>query len=276
VLPIATGAAFSDALASWSTAPMRVALAIVWLAWGIGLLALFAPRPWGLTSLRVIAPLGVVATILTITSTSSGGATIALTNAIVAAILVLAAPVNEASANALAYGDESRAPLHIPTPLLFGPVPLGVALVGAGAVTGPLLLADQRFVVGALATIIGWPLAFACARSLHSLARRWLVIVPAGITLADPLTLADPVLVRRENITSLHREPSRAVADGALDLRLGTTAGSVALELVEPAAFTRRRGRAGGEVLEATGVVTAVVRPLAVLQLAAARRIPTG
>ena len=102
------------------------------------------------------------------------------------------------------------------------------------------------------------------------------MIVPAGLTIADPLTLADPVLVRRENVASLHREPSPAVADGALDLRLGTSAGNVVLDLVEPAAFTHRRGRAGGEVVEATGVVLAVVQPAAALQRAAARRIPTA
>jgi hypothetical protein len=275
VLPVATGSAFGDALASWSTAPARVATVLLWLAWGVGLLALFAPRPWGLTALRIVAPLGVIATIATITSTSSGAATIALTNAMLAAILALASPVNEACANALAYGDEWRAPLHVPTPLLIAPVPLGILLVGVGAASGPLLLADGRFIVGAIAFVLGMIVAFACVRSLHALSRRWLVVVPAGLTIADPLTLADPVLMRRETITAVRRVSLALPAD-TLDLRLGTTAGALEIELTEPAAFARRRGRAGGEAVEATGIAVAVVRPVALLELVAARRIPTG
>jgi hypothetical protein len=159
--------------------------------------------------------------------------------------------------------------------LLIAPVPLGVLLIGVGVVSGPLLLADSRFVVGAIALVIGWIIAFACVRSLHALSRRWLVVVPAGLTIADPLTLADPVLMRRETINSVHRVAVALPAD-ALDLRLGTTAGSLEIELAEPAAFARRRGRAGGEAVEAPGIAVAVVRPVALLALVAARRIPTG
>ena len=54
------------------------------------------------------------------------------------------------------------------------------AAVVVGALAGPLLLAAEQWVAGAIAIVIGWPLARFGSRSLHRLAQRWLVFVPAG------------------------------------------------------------------------------------------------
>ena len=126
--------------------PARRALAAVllWAAWTLGLVALLAPRPWGLTSLRVVAPAAVVVALLAIGSTSAASATLAVTSVVVAAAFALSAPVAQAAGNALAYGDEIRFPLRIPLALFFGPVPLAVALIAAGASVGPLLLAERE------------------------------------------------------------------------------------------------------------------------------------
>src|SRR6185436_3105187 len=113
-----------DATDGWPRGPARLAEILLWAAWAAGLLALFAPRPWGLTTVRVVGPLGVVATIASVTSTTAGGAVIAISASIIATALALSAPMNFAAANALAYGDELRFPLRIPTPLLLGPIPL--------------------------------------------------------------------------------------------------------------------------------------------------------
>ena len=69
----------------------------------------------------------------------------------------------------MAYGDEIRFPLRIPLSLFLGPVPLAVLLIAAGVSAGPLLLADGRYVVGVVATVVGLPIAAALARSLHAL-----------------------------------------------------------------------------------------------------------
>ena len=203
VLPVSCGTAFADALDGWSTEPAAVAAALLWLAWAAGLLALFAPRPWGLTLLRIVAPLGVVSAATTFAGAGAGAAMLAVGTTGVAAVFALSAPVNEAAGNALAYGDEVRVPLRIPTPLLLGPIPLGLLLLGACIATGPIALADGRVALGVAAIIVGFPVAFAGVRSLHALAKRWLVLVPAGLTLVDPLTLLDPVLIRRQQVTAL-------------------------------------------------------------------------
>ncbi len=273
LLPVTTGTALGDATQSWSTAPARLAAVLLWLAWTAGLFALFAPRPWGLTLLRVVAPCGFVCVVLSATSTTATSAALALAGSGIAAVSVLSAPVAAATANALAYGHEQRFGLRIPAPLLLGPIPVAVALIGLGATSGPLLVADGRYLVGVPLTIVGFAVAALVARALHPLSCRWLVLVPAGIAVADPLTLTEPVLVRREHIASLRRSAKTSLPTEALDLRLGTLAGGVEMVLSEPVEFGRRRGRADAEIVATQLVEVAVVRADDAIAQARRRRI---
>jgi hypothetical protein len=275
LLPVSAGGALGDALAGWSTAPARVAAVLLWAAWTIGLVALLAPRPWGLTALRVVAPAAVILTLASVASTSATSAALALSSSAVASAFAMSAPVAHAAGNSMAYGDEVRFPLRVPMSLLLGPVPLAVVLVGAGAAAGPLLIAAGRIVVGVVVTALGFPVAYALIRSLHALSRRWLVLVPAGVVVVDPLTLADPVLMRREHIAGLGREPVGHRADDALDLRLGTQAGTIELTLDAPQSFARRRGRRDSELHDAGVVLVSTTRPAALVTLAGERRITT-
>jgi hypothetical protein len=274
LLPVSVGGALGDALASWSSVPARVAAVIMWCAWSIGLVALLAPRPWGLTALRIVAPALILVTLASVSSAGTQSALLAGTTAVVAAVFALSAPVAQSAVNALAYGDEVRFPLRVPVSLLVGPVPLAVVLAGAGACAGPLLLADGRIVVGVVVTLIGFAIAYAMVRSLHSLARRFLVLVPAGVVVVDPLTLADPVLMRREEIAQVRALDGRA-AHG-LDLRLGTRAGTVEITLRAPQSFARRRGRRDAELCDAGVVLVSTVRTAAFVATAADRRIATA
>jgi hypothetical protein len=273
LLPVTTGTAFGDATQSWSTAPARCAAVLLWLIWAGGLFALFAPRPWGLTLLRVVAPCGFICAVAASTATSAPSAALAIVGSGIAAALALSAPIAAATANALAYGDEQRFGLRVPLPLLLGPIPIAVVLIGVGVATGPLLLADGRYVVGAIALAIGVPVAALLVRVLHPMSCRWLVLVPAGIAIADPMTLTEPVLVRREQITSVRRTTATELPRSALDLRSGTLAGSVRIELSEAVEFGRRRGRADAEIVPTQLLAVAVVRADQALAQARTRRI---
>ena len=79
--------------------------------------------------------------------------------------------------------------------------------------------------------------------------------------------------MRREQISALKRTAKTALPAGALDLRLGTLAGSVQLALSEPAEFGRRRGRANAEIVATRLVAVAVVRADDALAQALSRRI---
>ncbi len=276
LLPVSAGGALGDALASWSTTPARVAAVLLWCAWAIGLVALLAPRPWGITALRIVAPAAVLLTLASVTSTSSASALLAGTTAIVACVFALSASVSQIAANSLAYGDEVRFPLRVPVSLLVGLVPVAVLLVGAGVSAGPLLLADGRIVVGVIATLVGLPIAYAMIRSLHSLARRLLVLVPAGVVVVDPLTLADPVLMRREEIAQISHIAHAPPAADALDLRLGTRSGTIEIVLRAPQSFARRKGRHDAALNDADVVLVSTVRTSAFVSTAGGRRIATA
>lgn len=258
LLPLTAGAALGDAVSDWADATARTMVVLAWAAWTFGLLALLAPRPWGLTGLRIVAPALVVGMIVGAPD-ATGVGRFGLPHALLAAFLVLGAPVAAATANALAYGDEVRHPLRIPAPLLLGPVPLAAIGVSIAVTTGPLLVAAGRTPVGFVASIIGGAVAVVLVRSLHALSRRWFVLVPAGITFVDPLTLTEPTLVRHADIVGVKQVPAGPPPGPALDLRLGTPWSAVAIGFTAPQPFTRRRGRDRAEVVEADAVVVSVV-----------------
>jgi hypothetical protein len=272
ILPVSVGTALSDALVSWSTTPARVATVLAWAGWSLGLIALFAPRTWGLTCLRVLAPAAVVVAFLAALGTDAGPAVVAIASSLVTAAFACSGPVAQAAANSEAYGDEIRFPLRIPPSLFLGPVPLAIAAVAGGVAVGPLLLADGRVAIGLVVTVAGLALAAVLVRSLHSLSRRWLVLVPAGLVVADPLTLADPVLMRREQIAGVERAPA-AGRDDVLDLRLGSAMGSVAVRLRAAQTFARRRGRRETVLHDADAILVSTVLTGAFIQAAGARRI---
>lgn len=278
-LPVTAGDALADATADWSTAPQVVLAVLAWGAWAGGLLAVAVPRPVGLTALRAIAPGFLVGAVLVAASGAADGpaaAVVAVVATALAQVLVARPGPARAAANASAYGDERRFPLRVPPGLFVGPLPLArLALVGA-VVTGPLLLADGRIVVGVVAVVVGVPVAGLAARALHSLSGRWAVLVPAGFVVVDPLTLADPVLFPRERIVTLAAAPAATRLDpDGLDLRLGASAGGLELRLDLPAELTRApRGRRPTTTVRTTQVLVAAGAARHLLAEAAERRIP--
>ena len=178
---------------------------MLWLAWGIGLLATFAPRPPTLTALRTIAPaFFVLAIVVGIDGSPSTIATVgALVATAITAVLSAGHDIALAAANSVSYGDEVRVPLRTPPALFLGPIPAARLLVVAGVAAPVLLLADERWVWGALALVVGVALLAVLPRALFRLSRRWAVLVPAGFVIVDPMTLADPVLFLREHVTTL-------------------------------------------------------------------------
>ena len=276
-LPLTAGPAAANALDSWSTGPQLVAAVLLWGAWACVLLGVLAPRPPGLTALRVVAP--VFFALAVVAAVAADASTVAAVGAILAtgitAVLAVTPTIAIAAANGIAYGDERRFPLKTPPVLLLGPLPLAPLLVGAGVATGPLLIAADQPVFGAITTVIGLPLAALMARALHGLSRRWVVLVPAGLVLVDPLTLPDPVLFLRERIVSLRAVDPRAPApNGTVDLRLGGLADSLGMTLDREAEFLfTRRGVRGAVPAKGTEVRFAAVRSGELLATAAERRI---
>ncbi|MCU1458828.1 MAG: hypothetical protein JWL73_2920 [Actinomycetia bacterium] len=277
LLPLTGGQAAREALSNWSGPTRVVAFTLLWIVWLIGLVGVFTPRPLGATAVRTGAPIFVVLAIVSafVQQVSAAAAAIAVIGTLVAFVLGATPAFGRASADGVAYGDERRFPLKVPPALFLGPLPLSVALLAAGISAGPLLLADGRWIWGAIATVVGWPLAVALLRSIHSLAKRWVVLVPAGIVVADAMTLSDSTLFPREYVASIAPVAAREPIGEAIDLRVGAVRDSLAIALTEPTDLIRvRRGRSQAEPVLATRLLVAPVAPRALRELARTRRLP--
>jgi hypothetical protein len=273
VLPLVTGPALGDALDDASRPVQLVASAGLWVGWAVVLVATLVPTTVSLTVLRVAAP-GTVAAALaaTVAGGPSTADVVGLVGVLVAALAAFWPGTGEAFVDGSSYGDERRMPLRVPGPLLAGPLVLLWAVAATGLAAGPLLLATKRWTLGAPALAVGLPAAWFAVRGLHTLARRWLVFVPNGVVVHDPLALAEPVLLRRVDVRSFGPAPAdtsaRDLTRGALGLAVEIT--------VEPPVSLVVAGGGRAAVHEATtagALLVTPTRPGAVLAEARRRRI---
>jgi len=273
-LPVTAGAALADALQPWSDETRVVATVLLWIAWALVLAALLVPRPVSATIARVGAPIAAGVAVLAAVwgDTSALAGTVAVVVTVVACALAVRGEFQRACAQGAAYGDEERFPLKVPPAIAFLILPVAIAIIGVGIATGPLLLADGRW-IGGLATAIGLPLAAVTGRLVHRVSLRWIVLVPAGLVVADPLTLTDPVLFPRDRIIGIGpADPGRRPPPDALDLRLGAAYGSCALLLTEEADI-QRRVRNRGVAVRAGLILVAPAGASRLLERAGKRRI---
>ena len=272
LLPFTLGELLGDAAADHAAALGTTVAVVGWAIWLAGLLASLVALPVALTALRVLAPLPLVAggTAAVGTAPSAvGWAGIVL--AALAAVAASSAEVGGWFVNGSSYGDERRMTLRVPSALLLGPVEGVWVLTTLPVLTGVVLLADGWTVVGAVLAAVGAATAVVGFRTLDRLARRWIVFVPAGITVVDDLALAEPVLFPRTAIVRLGPAP---VGTRALALTAGAAGLIVEVDLDRPVelATAVRRGRAATPQ-EVTGVLLAPARPGEMLRHAEERRI---
>jgi hypothetical protein len=269
VLPLALGPSLGDALDTTSEAVGLVVEILLWLGWAVGLVALLVPRTVGLTTIRILAALVPVAAVWSVGAGGVEGWDL-VTVAVASALLVLALTpqVGQRFVDGSSYGPERRLLLRPPAALLFGPVELATAVVGAGLVTGPLLLAAQRWLAGAVMVVVGPVIAAGAARSLHGLSRRWLVLVPGGVVVHDPLTLTDPVLLPGDSLVTV----APALADTtALDLTQRATGLAIEIRMTEPVQLGLARPRPEGETVRSAAMIITPSRPAELLTEVGAR-----
>lgn len=278
VLPVVAGPAIADAFADRSRAVQVVASVLAWSCWGGVLAASLVPRTVTLTVVRALAPGAVPLAVWA--AAASDEPVWGLAGAVIAVVAVVAA-LTPATADAFvdgsSYGDERRVALRVPIAMAVGPVPIAWLLAAAGLVTGPLLLAADQWVAGGIALVVGLPTVVAVALRLHVLSRRWLVFVPAGVVVHDPIAMAEPVLLQRHLLRSIGPAGAEAASDdGALDLTGGALGLALELRTAEPFKIGLRRGR---ETVETAGVPAVLVtpgRPATALEIAAERKLPVA
>lgn len=181
-------------------------LAWGWALWLITAAALLVPTPISLTAIRICAPVVVAGSVAVLWH---GDPT---QNAFLQAFAFAGAVITWRSAHHKivvdemvqggAYGQELRFALRTPWPYV---VPAIVAwlLLMCGLVVGTLLLAAQQWIAGVILTAVGVVLVRTVPRRIHRLSRRWLVLVPAGVVVHDHIVLAETMMLRRHNVTSI-------------------------------------------------------------------------
>jgi hypothetical protein len=269
VVPFTVGTAVASALDDRSTPVQLCAAVLLWGGWLAIVVGLLVPRPAGLVGIRVGA-LTVAALALWSADSATEWAVAGLSAALVVVVALLPA-TGEWLVNGTAYGYERRYLLRAPAAVMVGPIVLAAAALPAAIVVGPLLLASEQWVAGALATVAGAALAFVLYRALHSMAIRWVVLVPAGLVLKDHLALLDPMLFRRTDIEILRRAP--ADSDG-LDLTAGALGLALEARLRDEQEIHRMRPvRRGAEPFQAWKLLFTPTRPAQLLADAAERKI---
>jgi hypothetical protein len=264
VLPFVTGPAFADALDGRSTPVRTAASVLLWAVWGVTLCASLVLHPVSLTLLRLVAPTALAAAAWAALQDGVGGAgLLAVAATALATLLVFLPETGVVYVNGPAYPNERRYPLRVPGALLLGPLELAWAVTAGAPVAAVLLLAAGRPVPGIAAALVAAAAGWFLGRALHGLSRRWVVFVPAGFVVHDPMTLVDPVLFPKLQIAAI--EPAEAGTD-ALDLTQGSPGMAVELRLRETAGLVLTKpGERVGPTVDADRILVTPTRPGKVL-----------
>ena len=119
--------------------------------------------------------------------------------ALLASLLVAAAETGRTYLQASAYGDERRFGLRPPLGYLTATVLTWLVWVTA-VITAPLAWAARAWWLALATTLLAVAATLTLPRRWHQLSRRWLVFVPAGLVVHDPVVLADSLLLQRSRV----------------------------------------------------------------------------
>jgi hypothetical protein len=272
-LPFTLWPALGEALRHHSQAVRVTASAGSWAVWAVVLLATLVPHPAGLTVLRCVTPAALGCAIAAAGSgqASTIAASAAVAWAAVVATLSFLPRTGVLFVNGPAYPNERRFLLAVPGALLLGPVELTGLAVSGLPIAAALLLAARQWAAGAVTTVVAVAAVVWLGRALYGLTRRWVVFVPAGLVLHDPMALTEPVLFPKRVIDTLG--PAEQGSD-SLDLTIRAIGLALELRLKEKMPMTRLVGpRRRPEEGASARLLFTPTRAGAVLAEAASRQI---
>lgn len=244
------------------------------LGWAAAVAAMAVPSVVSLTATRVIVPLSVPVAAVAIVAGAGGAGWVLLAVSTVAAVVACSGELGRAFVQASAYGEEDRHLLRPPPAYALAAV-ISWALSAAATIAAVLSLADRRWIVAGAMVVVAAGLVVWSWPRWHRLSRRWFVTVPVGVVVHDHLVLAETLMLRRQELATVHLAP---VGTDAADLT--GPAGGHAIEIVTSESVTAILAGTprdpGGTAIHLTGCLVAPTRPGRVLASIAARRFPVG
>lgn len=213
---------WSNATDQRSSAVVAMVAIQAWLAWTAVASALLVPSPVSLTVIRCAVPLMLVASI-------ASGSLLSISACLVAIFSASQPIFCDKNAQGGAYGDEVRFTLRTPVSYM---LPAGVAwaIFFGSCSAGLILVAARQYFIGIPLVVFSAALSRTAPRRLHRLARRWLVVVPAGIVVHDNLVLAETVMVRKNHVAAISKINS---AGETADFTGGVTGPRIAITITE-------------------------------------------
>ncbi len=243
-----------------------------WSLWGVVMVALAIPAVRSLTVARVVGPLSLVASIIAaVAGARALDVAALLIPAVIACAAIFTADLGRSFVQASSYGDEERLPLRLP--VAAGTAAIVTWLLWAPAVVlGPVLVGARNVVLGGVLTLLAVAGAVLLLPRWHRFSRRWLVLVPAGLVVHDPVVLADTLMVRANQLVGMRLAPADTEAADLTGPASGYAIEVQASETVTTVfAFTPREPN--GRAIHMTGFLISPSRPGDALRTAAARGI---
>ncbi len=265
--------AIISAAHSRSALAENVSATIWWVVAGAVVVALIVCGPIALTAIRMLAPASVpVAAATLVLGASAVRGLAALVAAMLTTLTAFTAETGEAVVQVSAYGDERRLPLRVPAAMHL-PIAVSWVLWFATSFAGAISLAAGRLIVGIGLLVVASVLTWLVGQRLHRFSCRWLVSVPAGVVVHDPVVLAETLMMLRPNVEHAHL----ALADTEAADLTGPAAGHAleitVREMVQVVlAATPRSPK--GTAIHAQSILVAPSRAGRALRVLADRKIP--
>ncbi len=245
------------------------------IAIGVAVLSLIVPSALGLTVIRLLTPATVPAAAVAWwygDRPALGAAAVAL--AVVTTLVAFSGEAGEAMVQGASYGDERRFPLRVPAALV-PPIAVSWVLWCAALVAGVVVLAHGAWAVGLALAAVAVALTWFLFRRFHRFSRRWLVLVPAGVVVHDPVLLGETLMVQRTNVA---RVQLALAGTEAADLT-GPAAGhavDVAVHDMVLAVFPATETDPKGKAIHVQSFLVAPSRPGRALLAMADAKLPVG
>ncbi len=277
IQPFTGGVVIGEALSD-ADDPFRTTVSVAaWVAWLLILVAIAVPRPVTLTIARLGTAGGVAATVWATIDVdgnhpdvSTAVIAIGLVAAVAAFVAINLPGVGDRFVDGVSYGDEVRFLLRAPGPVLLVLLPISTAVIVAGVAAGPLLLADERWVAGAIVTVVGFAAAWLPLNAIHRLTNRFLVFVPTGLVVHDLTQMREPVLFVKREIAGLAPAPIDTAAKDITAAALGL---ALELRLTKATELTFVSGPNTSDVEKVRALLVSPTRPAAVMRTAIERGI---
>ncbi len=260
---VATAVALSQAIDALD-AGLTITIS-TWLLWVIGAVSVFVGSPVTLTLARTTLPLSIsTGVIVLIAGGNTTLGTIGLFASIIATYSVFTAEVGQRWVQFAAYGSEQRFPLR--PPLGFALPAVIVWLLSAAFWSYAVVSAERSqttlaIVLGAIAA------AFAGLGSTrwHLLSCRWLVLVPAGVVVHDPLVLMETAMWRSHVVSGAALAPAETEAADLTGPATGPAL-EISLRSSETVVLAAGRKTPEGRAIHLTAALIAPSRPGAALE----------